>query len=121
MRPTLTGVSYAQGRSIKERSGFCFTSANERPETFANIFSRNKLQPSGAVVTTIDHVGLWQQPWIVGNLPLVGPLLNVSYNFWCQKLTYKSVGMFLADNLGPGEEMRGKRVGILEDTGKAGA
>ena len=51
----------------------------------------------------------------MGNLPLVGPLLNVFYNFTCQKLTYVSVGAFLADNLGPGEALRGKRVGILED------
>ena len=45
----------------------------------------------------------------------MGPLLNVVYNFGQQKLSYKSVGTFLAENLGPGEEMRGKRIGILED------
>lgn len=38
------------------------------------------------------------------------------YNFGQQKLTYKSVGEFLSDNLGPGEELSHKRVGLLEDT-----
>lgn len=44
------------------------------------------------------------------------------YNFKQQRLTYKSVGEFLASNLGPGEEMSQKRVGVLEDpsAGEAG-
>ena len=52
----------------------------------------------------------------MGRIPIIGPALNVMYNFSQQSLTYKSVGDFLSDNLGPGEEMRGKRVGILEDS-----
>jgi len=51
----------------------------------------------------------------VGRLPLVGPVLNVVYNWTKQKLTYKSVGEFLSDNLGPGEDMSAKRVCILEE------
>lgn len=71
----------------------------------------------GPIVETIDEVGLWQQPWIVGRLPLVGPLLNVMYNWKQQKLTYQSVGDYLASNLGPKEALKGKRVGILEHPG----
>lgn len=63
----------------------------------------------------IDSVPLWQEPWILGRLPLIGPALNVIYNWKQQMLTYKSVGEFLSENLGAGEEMRGKRVCILED------
>lgn len=72
-------------------------------------------QPAGPLVRTVDQVPLWQEPWILGRIPLVGPVLNVLYNWMQQKLTYKSVGEFLSDNLGPGDEMRGKRVGLLED------
>lgn len=43
------------------------------------------------------------------------------YNFKQQKLTYKSVGDFLSDNLGPGEELSQKRVGLLEDLTAGGA
>ena len=46
----------------------------------------------------------------------MGPVLNVLYNFTQQKLTYKSVGEFLSDNLGSGGELSQKRVGLLEDT-----
>ena len=64
---------------------------------------------------TTDSVGLWQEPYILGRMPLVGPALNVIYNWMHQRLTYTSVGEFLASHLGPGEELRGKRVGLLED------
>ncbi|KAI0314855.1 hypothetical protein OF83DRAFT_1165040 [Amylostereum chailletii] len=72
-------------------------------------------EPVGPVVRTIDYVGLWHRPSLIGQIPFIGPILNVLYNFWCQRLSYKSVGDFLADNLGPGGDMRGKRVGLLED------
>lgn len=75
-------------------------------------------QPAGPTIRTIGEVGLWQRPWILGNLPLVGPILNVLYNFYWQRLTYKSVGAFLADNLHSDVELRGKRIGLLEDSTK---
>jgi len=75
-------------------------------------------EPVGPLVPTIDHVGLWRPLWIIGSIPFIGPLLNIMYNFIHQRLSYKSIGDFLADNLGPGEEMRGKRVGLLEDPNK---
>lgn len=65
----------------------------------------------------MDKVPLWQEPWIVGRIPFVGPIMNVVYNMSQQKLTYKSVGEFLSDHLGPGEEMSQKRVGLLENNG----
>jgi hypothetical protein len=73
------------------------------------------LQPAGPVVRAIDSVPLWQEPWLVGRLPLIGPVLNVVYNWTKQKLTYKSVGEFLSDNLGPGGDMSAKRACILEE------
>ena len=73
-------------------------------------------QPVGPLVRAIDEVPLWQKPGIVGRFPFIGPTLNVVYNWKRQKLTYKSVGEFLSDSLGPGEDMTGKRVGILERT-----
>lgn len=79
-------------------------------------------KPSGPLVHTIDYIPLYRPPGFIGYLPFVGPLLNIMYNFCYQKLTYKSVGEFLADNLGPGDgaieggtKMRGKRVGLLEN------
>ena len=51
-------------------------------------------------------------------MPLVGPALNVIYNMKQQRLSYASVGEFLSNHLGPGEELRGKRVGLLEDASK---
>lgn len=44
-----------------------------------------------------------------------GPTLNAIHNVTQQKLTYASVGAFLADNVGPSGEMHHKRVCILED------
>lgn len=76
------------------------------------------LQPAGPLVITMDSVGLWQEPWIWGRIPFVGPALNVIYNWKQQRLTYASVGEFLSNHLGPGEGMRGKRVGLLEDASK---
>ena len=76
------------------------------------------LQPVGPIMRHIDTVPFWQEPWIVGRLPLIGPRLNVIYNWSQQKLTYKSVGEFLSSNLGPGNDMRRKRVCILEDWSK---
>lgn len=67
-------------------------------------------------MVSVDSVPLWQEPWIAGRIPIIGPMLNVLYNFNLQKLTYKSVGKFLSDHLGPGEELSQKRVGLLEDT-----
>lgn len=64
----------------------------------------------GPIVQTTDEVGLWQQPWIVGRLPVVGPFLNTAYNLKQQMLTYQSVGNYLASNIGPGEELWGERV-----------
>jgi len=72
-------------------------------------------QPAGPLVTSVDSVPLWQEPWIAGRIPVIGPLLNVLYNFGQQKLTFRSVGDFLADNLGPCENLSQKRVGLLED------
>ncbi|EIM84094.1 uncharacterized protein STEHIDRAFT_159691 [Stereum hirsutum FP-91666 SS1] len=79
-------------------------------------------EPSGPLVHTVDYIPLYRPPGFIGNLPFVGPLFNIIYNFYYQKLTYKSVGEFLADNLGPGDGtiegesgMRGKRVGLLEN------
>jgi len=66
-------------------------------------------------------VPIWQEPWIAGRIPFIGPVLNVLYNFGQQKLTYQSVGDFLSDNLGPGGNLSQKRVGLLEDTSAAGA
>lgn len=74
------------------------------------------LQPNGPLVTSVDAVPIWQEPWIAGRIPIIGPVLNVLYNFSQQKLTYKSVGEFLSENLGPGEGLSQKRVGLLEDT-----
>ena len=71
-------------------------------------------QPTGPLVRTVDEVPLWIKPGIVGWIPIIGPALNVLYDWKRQKLAYKSVGEFISDNLGPGEDMRGKRVGILE-------
>lgn len=51
-------------------------------------------------------------------MPLIGPALNVVYNWKQQRLTYASVGEFLSNHLGPGEDMRGKRVGLLEDASR---
>ena len=79
------------------------------------------LQPAGPLVVTTDRVGLWQEPWIIGRMPLVGSALNVIYNWTQQRLTYASVGEFLASHLGPGAEMRGKRIGLLEDGKNAGS
>ena len=56
--------------------------------------------------------------WFWGRIPLVGPALNVVYNMKQQRLSYASVGGFLSNHLGPGEELRGKRVGLLEDVSK---
>ena len=44
--------------------------------------------------------------------------MNVIYNFFYQQLTYKSVGDYLADNLGPSGELHHKRVCILEEVYK---
>ncbi len=77
-----------------------------------------ELQPAGPLVVTTDRVGLWQEPWIWGRIPFIGPALNVIYNWKQQKLTYASVGEFLSSHLGPGEDLRGKRVGLLEDPSK---
>lgn len=76
------------------------------------------LQPTGPLVVTTDQVGLWQEPWIAGRIPFIGPALNVIYNWKQQRLTYASVGEFLSNHLGPGDEWRGKRVGLLEDASK---
>ena len=84
----------------------------------ADIKTLIRFQPAGPLVVTMDRVGLWQEPWIIGRIPLFGPVLNVAYNWWQQRLTYASVGEFLANHLGPGDEMRGKRVGLLEDVSK---
>lgn len=73
-------------------------------------------QPAGPLVITMDHVGLWQDPWVLGRMPFIGPALNVIYNWKRQRLTYASVGDFLSDHLGSGEDLRGKRVGLLEDS-----
>ncbi len=77
-----------------------------------------ELQPAGPLVVTTDRVGLWQEPWIWGRIPFIGPALNVIYNWKQQKLTYASVGEFLSSHLGPGEDLRGKRVGLLEAPSK---
>ncbi|KAL9133970.1 MAG: hypothetical protein Q9175_004851 [Cornicularia normoerica] len=76
-------------------------------------------EPAGPLVITTDRVGLWQEPWLWGRMPLVGPVLNVIYNWKQQRLTYASVGEFLSNHLGPEKELRGKRVGVLEDASKA--
>ena len=62
--------------------------------------------------------GKRQEPWFWGRMPLVGSALNVIYNMKQQRLSYASVGKFLSNHLGPGEELRGKRVGLLEDASK---
>lgn len=81
-----------------------------------------------------DVVPSWHEPGFVGKLPfigklsnitthaldlrltrLAGPTLNVMYNWTQQKLTYASVGLFLADHLVSDKAMRQKRVCILED------
>jgi len=74
-------------------------------------------KPLGPRVVTVDHVGLWEPPYIIGRIPFIGPYLNLMYNWYHEALTYESCGDFLADHLGPGElnGMRGKRVGLLED------
>ena len=74
------------------------------------------LQPAGPLVIGLDSVPIWQEPWIAGRIPVIGPILNVCYNFSQQKLTYKSVGDFLSENLGPGKSLSQRRVGLLEDT-----
>lgn len=81
----------------------------------------NRDQSAGPLVTSVDSVPLWQEPWIAGRVPVIGPLLNVLYNFGQQKLTFKSVGDFLADNLRPGEDLSQKRVGLLENISARGA
>lgn len=71
-------------------------------------------QPTRPLVRTVNEVPLWIKPGIVGWIPIIGPALNVLYNWKRQKLTYNSIGEFISDNLGPGEDVRGKRVDILE-------
>ena len=66
-------------------------------------------------MTTVDEVPLWPKPWLIGNLPVIGTILNLLYNFGQQHLTSQSVGGFLASNLGEAGIFRGKKVGILED------
>ena len=76
----LIEVCYAQARSSMERSGSCFTNADD-----LGIFTDDlaSYQPTGSIGTAIDKAGLWQQPRIVGKLLVVGPLLNFFYNFRC--------------------------------------
>ena len=98
------------------------------------LIGLRRYQPAGPFVATVDHVGLWQLPGLLGNLPLVGTYgashaecctnkpdhvgtyLNIFYNWSQQKLSYKGVGEFLADSLGPGGAYTGKRVCLLEDS-----
>lgn len=78
-------------------------------------------QPKGPPVIAIDTVAPWSHPGIIGSIPVLGPTLNLLYNWTVvQKLSYTSVGEFLADHLGPGGEMYQKRVGLLEDVGDVG-
>ncbi|KAI0027471.1 hypothetical protein K488DRAFT_74522 [Vararia minispora EC-137] len=74
--------------------------------------------PRGPLVHAVDVVPIWHAPGLIGSLPSIGPLLNVLYNFAVQRLSYRSVGDFLATHLGPAGEMWHKRVCILEDVGR---
>ncbi|VDC01135.1 unnamed protein product [Peniophora sp. CBMAI 1063] len=72
-------------------------------------------KPAGPIIHAVDVVPAWTAPGLAGKLPFIGPFFNVIYNWTTQKLSYASVGAFLADHLGPGGEMSQKRVCILED------
>ncbi|VDC01134.1 unnamed protein product [Peniophora sp. CBMAI 1063] len=72
-------------------------------------------EPAGPIVHAVDVIPLWIAPGILGKLPFIGPTLNAIYNVAQQKLTYKSVGVFLAEHVGAEEELHHKRVCILED------
>lgn len=66
-------------------------------------------------MVAVDRPGLWEEPGTIGKLPVVGTALNVLYNLFCQSLTIKSIGIFLANSLICDEALIGKRVSILED------
>ena len=64
-----------------------------------------------------DYVGLWQEPWILGEMLLVRLAVNVPCYIEQQKRTWSSIGDFLANYLGL--EKGGESVSLLEDVSQA--
>ncbi|KAH8827536.1 hypothetical protein DL96DRAFT_1708875 [Flagelloscypha sp. PMI_526] len=71
--------------------------------------------PRGPLEVSIESPKGWQAPWLLpGRLPFVGTRLNIFYNFSQLAVTFGTLGEFLADNLGPGEDYTQMRVAVFE-------
>ena len=46
---------------------------------------------------------------------MTGAYLNIFYSLFTQQVSYQGIGEYLADNVGSGGRLTGKRVCILED------
>lgn len=71
-------------------------------------------QPRGPLVESITTPPQWRDPFPWTRYIPFGLGFNALYNWALQRISFEGVGVYMVDNLGFDERLRGKRVAIVE-------